>query len=358
MKKFYKVLVVSLLAGPALAGSPGPAPRLLVTPGAETTLYERKRTILKVYDVGSKEQLAIDNQFGQVRVAVWNKDEIRVQITITAKASSSEERAQRYLDAVNIIEKRAGEQISLKTDISSAGNNWSNQKGDENFIRIDYDVSMPRTNALSVRNRFGNTDIAAFQAPLTVYQRYGNFSANELSGSANDIDVAYGSALIRQLEQGKLDIAYSSLDLERANVVTLVNKFGKLKIGEVGKLDAQIGYSGARIGTLRESAKIKLDFSGGFRIEQFGKSADDVTIKASYSSVTLPVSAEADCNFDVTVSYGGFHYPNINNISFTAQPSDEPRSGPKNTKQYAGKIGRGTGPKIRVVSTYGSVSFK
>ncbi|MBC3783669.1 hypothetical protein [Spirosoma utsteinense] len=325
---------------------------------------EKKKTIIKLFDVDANDALTVDNQFGQVTVAIWDKKEIRVQITISAN-SDSDERAQRFMDAVDIDEKRTGNQIVIRTNFSQSSTtnwslgNWKNGK-ERNNVRIDYSVSMPRQNALTVRNKFGNTSIPAFYAPLTVHNRYGNFNADDLANRVNDIDVAYGQATIRTLDQGKLDIAYGGLDLEKVNVLTLVNKFGKMRIGEVGRLTADIDYSGATIGTLRESGRIKLSFSGGFRIDQMPKTADNLDIQASYSSVAIPMDSNTDSDFDVTVSYGNFNYSSGPSFHFTLNPDDktENNRGARLTKQYVGKIGRGTGTKVRVVSKFGNVSFR
>ena len=351
MKRILYSVVVCLIPFVTWAEDPG-----------GTGTIEKKKTIIKLFDVSSKDNLLIDNQFGEVNVGLWTKNEIRVQITITAN-SDSDERVGKYLDAVSIDEKRTGDQISVRTNFSQNSltnwsiNNWKNS-GERNFVKINYEVMMPKQNALSVRNKFGDIIIPAFHAPLTVHCRYGNFKAGELTGRQNDIDVAYGKADIRNMDEGKLDVAYSSLELVKANVLTLVNKFGKMAIGDVRKLDADINYSGAKIGTLRESGRIKLDFSGGFRIEQLPKTVDNVNILASYSSVALPVDHDNDCDFDVTVSYGNFNYDSGSALHFTSQPTDDNRRGPKLTKQYIGKVGNGSGTKVRVVAKFGNVNFK
>ncbi len=323
---------------------------------------ERKKTIIKLFDVDAKDNLVVDNQFGEVSVGLWDKSEIRVQITIVAN-SDSDERVQRYLDAVSIEEKRSGDQILIRTNFSQnklsnwSLNSWKNN-GDRNFVKINYEVTMPKKNALTIRNKFGNTSIPSFHAPLSVHSRYGNFSADQLLGRQNDIDVAYGKADIHTLDEGKLDIAYGNLELDRVNVLILSNKFGKMSIGDVGKLDADINYSGAKIGTLRESGKIKLDFSGGFRIEQLSNKVDNIDIQANYSSVALPMENVNNCDFDVTVSYGNFNYASDQSLHFRTQPEEKSNSGPRLTKQYTGKIGSGSGPKVRVISKFGNVNFR
>jgi len=358
-KPFYSLFVLCLLLSQWALADPD-----------ANALIERRKTVVKLYDVSQKDNLLIDNQFGNVKINLWDRNEIRVDISITANGAT-DERVQRYLDAVEITERRNGDQISLKTVIEKGtfngnvnwkgtGGTWSNNEREKNGLQIDYQVSMPKNNALTVRNQFGNTTIPTFTSALSVNNKFGSFYATDLKGSKIDIDVAFGTAEIGEVDNAKLDISYSKLTLEKANVLTLNNKYGKMQIGEVNRLDANIGYSGAQIGTLKESCKVKLDFSGGFKIQQLPKSAENVDIQAAYSSVVLPVNDDGQCQFDVTVQHGGFRYPTDNRrVVLTTQPSDDHTSGPRFTKQYSGKVGgSGPGPRIRVVSKFGDVSFR
>lgn len=323
-----------------------------------TGLIEKRKTFVKVYDVQARDQLSVDNQFGQVKVNVWDRKEIRVDITVTANAPT-DQRATDYLRAISIQEKREGNLISLLTSIDNdqfGSGSWNllrAKSGEKNFIQIDYVISMPRGNALIVKNKFGNTDIASFQAPLSVLSRYGDFSANELNNGQNTIEVQYGNATIGKMDGGKINVKYSNLQLDRARTLLLVNKFGKLNIGEVGTLDADIGYSGASIGSVSGSCNIKLSYSGSFQINQLSRNAENVDIQAAYSSVTLPAESN---QFNVTVTHGNFRLPSNANVSFTQQPDKTEAT--RSTKQYSGKVGIGNGTTIRVVSKFGDVRLK
>lgn len=336
---------------------------LTLLAGEETGGIERRKTIIKLYDVSEKEHLVIDNQFGQVSVELWNRNEIKVQITITANANS-EEKVGEYLSTVNIGEKRSGDLITLRTNIQKRNDgdaNWGQDKNSEkkSNVRIDYVVSMPRQNPLTVKNKFGNTKIPSFSAPLRIESKFGNFYASELSNPDTDIKVEFGAAEIKEMQNGDLDMSFGNLDVTSANVLKLNNKFGKLKIGEANRLNANVSYSETDIGTLKQSGRITMSFSKGFRIEQLPKTVDDLDIHASYSTVVLPLAEGTDCNFDITVTHGGFNYPTNNRIIFSNQPNeDDNRHGPRFTKQYSGKVGKGTGAKVKVVASYGNVSFK
>ena len=317
-------------------------------------LIEKRRNIVKIFDVKNQDVLAVDNQFGQVKINLWNKSEIKVEIVITANAPT-DGRAAEYLGAVSVDERRESNKISLTTVINKSQfghNSWNNKRGEKNFIQIDYNVYMPKENALIVRNKFGNTDIPSFSAPLTINTQHGSFSAASLSNAANTIDVSFGSAVIGKMDGGKMESHYSNVTLNQVTKLLLNNKFGELNIGDVTNLDADIDYSGAKIGIIRGSGKIKLSYTGNFKINELTNSVENVDIQASYSSVVLPAEAN---RFNVTVTYGNFSYPSAN-VNFTQQPSKEDKS--YKARQYQGKIGTGSGTKITVNSRFGDVKLK
>ncbi|TDE12557.1 hypothetical protein E0F88_22590 [Dyadobacter psychrotolerans] len=320
----------------------------------QNSLVEKRRNIVKVFDVKDQDMLLVDNQFGQVKINLWAKKEIKVEIVITANAPT-DGRAAEYLSAVAIDEKREKNRINLTTVISKnqlSSNSWNNRRGEKNFIQIDYTVFMPKENALFVKNKFGNTDIPTFQAPLTINTKNGNFSAVSLKNPDNNIDVRYGTAKIGKMDGGKLESHYSNITLEQVTKLLLNNKFGELSIGDVTDLNADIDYSGVKIGTIRGVGKIKLNYSDNFKIGVLTNSTENVDIQAAYSSVVLPADAN---RFNVTVTYGNFSYPSTN-VNFSQQPSKEERT--DKVRQYQGKIGTGSGTKITIVSKFGDVKIK
>lgn len=331
----------------------------LTAQAEDNQLIEKRRTVIKTFTVGKSDRLSVDNQYGQVKINLWDRAEIRVQVAITANAPT-DQRAEDYLRAVDIEEMREGNLISLRTEIDrgqfgkSNWNAWRSPPGEKNSIQIDYTIDMPKYNSLIVRNKFGNTDIPAFTAPLQVHSRNGHFSADDLENASNLIEVLYGTAKIGNMDGGKLEIKYSNLDLARVRSLVLDYKGGKLKIGEVKNLEADIDYSeSTAIGKVQESCKVNLSYSGNFRVGQLPASARNVNIQASYSSVVLPAESN---QFDVTVTNGSFHLPDDAKVIYTNQP--EKTNTYQATRQYSGTVGTGQGTIIKVVSRYGDVRLK
>jgi hypothetical protein len=309
---------------------------------------ERKKTIVKAFNVQPNEVLSIDNRMGDVKVELWEKPSLRVEITITANAPT-EERLEAALRSVRIEEKKDGNQISLQTVIASGrSSSWSNRKG-ENSIRIDYAILMPKQMPLQLKNAFGNTDIAHFHAPLTLESSYGSFTAKDLASIANNLVILYGKAAIEKIETAKLESKYSKVNLQKVNSLELINKFGPLTIGEVGSLIADIDYSGAKIGSLTQSGTVKLSYSDQFTISS--STANHIDIQAAYSTVVIP--SHNPTKFDVSVTYGDFQYPKGADVLVNKKSIN------KQTKQYEGSVGTPTpASTIKVTSKYGNVRMK
>ena len=75
----------------------------------EPCFLEKKRVITKTYSVSPKDRLYVSNQFGEVRIRLWDKPEVRADIVITAYGVTEEE-AQDLLEKVEILDERQGDQ--------------------------------------------------------------------------------------------------------------------------------------------------------------------------------------------------------------------------------------------------------
>jgi len=322
-----------------------------------TLLVEKRKNITKVFEVNERDQLVIDNQYGEVKVNLWKRNEIKVEIIVTSSAPS-DAKATEYINAVTIGESRAKNLIELKTIIDKnnfARSGWSafrNKPGEKNFIQIDYTVYMPKDNELVVKNQFGDTHIPIFEAPLTIDSRHGNFYANTLENVQNIINSQFGQVKIGKMEGGNMEFKFSNLKLDQVKTLILNIKNGELSIGDVNDLTTNINYSEAIIGKLRGTGKINLNYSDNFRMVELPSSDEHLNIQAKFSSVTLPAESNS---FNVTVTNGSFSYPA--NVNFSKQPAKDEKTY-NQSRQYQGKIGTGSGAKITIFSNYGDVKLK
>jgi len=282
----------------------------------------KQRLINKQYNVTADDKLRIDNSFGNVVVATWDKNEITVDIEISARASS-EEKAQQIMNRIEVKDGKDGNEIWFKTKVGDINNNNNNNHGNrgrddnERGFYIDYIIHMPASNRLAIENSFGKTEVPAFKGLVTLTSKFGSLNTGKLD-NVDQIDVEFGKAFITSVNNGKVMFKFN-------------------KESRIGKVDGTV--------------KISSEFSQNVQFNV----ADDITelnVTESYSGVRLVVNKDLSAQFDVHTSFGKFH--NESDFIIVEAKADGDDWGPKFDKDYSGKSGDGRA-RIRIKSSFGSV---
>ncbi|WP_419801208.1 hypothetical protein [Mucilaginibacter sp.] len=305
-------------------------------------MIEKTKTFSKSYPADKNEKLTINNQYGKITVNTWNKKEFKVDVEITVGTSEDTE-TQKLLDAVDIVSSQDQDGVSFKTNITEQNkNNGFFSFGRSNVnrkITINYTVFMPVKNALDITNRYGAVVLPDLEGPVMINSSYGSFTAKELSNTANDLKINYGSANIESLNGGNLKFNY-----------------GDLKIGTANNLNAAVGYSPVRIERLKTSANINVNYGAGLTINNLDKTLKSLAINANYTKVLLDLSGSENFGFDVTV-----HYSQFNHNDDFVKIQDQPEKGTRSyisTRNYKGYVGKsGSDNKVVIRSNYSGVNF-
>lgn len=279
----------------------------------------RRRLINKSYDVTANDKLEIENQFGNVVVSTWDKDQITVDIEIETKATT-DEKAKEMMDKVDVKDERTGNTISFKTKIGDIHDRNGDHKSKDGkgimSFHIDYVIHMPAANPLELTNSFGKITVPDMKGAVKLTSKFGGLTAGKLS-NVDAIHVEFGEASIGEMTNGKLMLKFD-------------------KRSEVGKLGGNV--------------KINVEFSDHVALN-VDDDINDLSISESYSNVRMVVSKALSADYDIHTSFGEFH----NDSGFALQEkkgdSDE---GPRFDKDYSGKSGDGKA-KIKIRSSFGSV---
>ena len=212
---------------------------------------EKKRTISKSYNVGPDDRLSIENSFGNVTVTTWDKNEIQINIEIGVHASS-EEKAQKMMDLINVKDNQGGHEISFKTDIGHMSgkdkDNWSKNEDTRKFY-VDYKITMPSKNPLRIDNSFGKTIIPDFEGSASITSKFGELSTGKLP-----------NATLVHVEFGKADIGR----LNNADVVLKFNGNSNVAgIGGTSKVDVQFC---SKVNITVDNASVHLPFFNPIRL--------------------------------------------------------------------------------------------
>jgi hypothetical protein len=278
----------------------------------ERKRYEnlKEKNISKTYSA-SGNSLSIDNEFGNVNVTAWDKNEIKVDIHIEA-SSSDKELADKTFERLDVKDKQEGKQISFKTMIADLKKDCQDC---HSSMYIDYDIHLPASNTLSIKNSFGDIVIPDYTGTVSLNSMYGALTAGKLT------------------------------HLEKLEV-----QFGKADLKNLSNTDVTFSYTSINIESLSGNNKIKMEFCPYSKIS-LDNDLTSLTLHDSYSVVHLRPVANFSASYDISTSYGSFIDKTGSGIKRTDTPD---RYGPDLDKHYEGKSGSGSA-KIEIKSNFGSI---
>lgn len=283
----------------------------------------KQKLINKSFSVTADDKLQIENSFGNVVISTWDKNEITVDIEISAGAPT-EERAREIIDKLNVKDWKEGHTINFKTsvnDIQNGGSGGRNSggrrgEGDRAFF-VDYKIHMPTGNRLEIENSFGKIEVPDFKGPVTLTSKFGSLNTGKLD-NVDLIDVEFGKAMISEVNSGKVVFKYNDL---------------------------------SRIGKVNGNVKITSEFSSNCQFN-IADNIKELTVLESYSKIRLIVDKSLSASIDVHTSFGSFR--NESQFSISENKEDNTDYGPHFDKDYSGKAGEGRA-HIRIKSSFGTV---
>jgi len=292
----------------------------------EEPKYEKSKTYSKSYPLSSGEKVSLSNQFGEMKLQTWDKNEIKVDVVIKGK-SDDEKRAQQILDKITIEDGKGSGGVWFKTKFGK--DQWKDNDDDDKKdkdgkrthrnegMEVNYTVYLPATNPLNAENQFGPMTVPDYRGEAKLSSKFGSLTAGKIM-NAKSVEVEFGKADIAQVNGGKLSIKFSR--------------------GTVGKLSGDVDAD------FQFCDKVKVSFDNDVKA---------LDIKNSYSTVYLDVDKGFSGNYNITTSFGEF--TNKTNFAIKEQGGDDDdRRGPRFDHKYSGSSGGGS-TKVNVKSSFGEV---
>ena len=236
------------------------------------TKYEfvKTKAVNKTYTVSGSDKLNISNSFGTVEVHTWNKNEIKVDVSIEV-SSNKEAFAQKIIDGISVSSNQSGNEVSFKTSINGS----SNSKNEKSSMSVDYSIYMPESNPLKLSNEFGATIIPDMKGTMELTSKFGSLTTGKLI-DVKRINVEFGSTTIESMNNGTANISYSKATLEKVS-------------GNV---------------------KINFDFCGPVKVN-LDNNLTGMELKTSYSTVNLRPAANLAAAYVINTSFVGQRFDNM-----------------------------------------------
>jgi hypothetical protein len=323
----------------------------------------------KEYTAGANTTLDISNRYGDVVIQSWDKDQVKIDVKVTVEMPNRE-KAEKLLSYIDVQFSEGENRISAKTVIDDKFNFTGWGMGSKKFS-IDYNIKMPVGLALSLANKYGNTDIDELHGLLNLDIKYGNLTAGKLTRGnikpLSNLNIAYGKGTIDEAGWLSIIMRYcGTMDITKSQALLLDSKYSKLRIGEtssivgeskydnlrienINNLVLENGYTEVNIGTLNKKLEYKGSY-GSFSVDRIPAGFEKIDVETHYMGVRLGIEENASYNLDARVSYGGLKY---NEDNFKNQR----RIVENNSSEIEGVVGKEESPsaKVNVIASYGSV---
>src|SRR6476469_8111073 len=76
----------------------------------EEPKFKKTKSYTKSYNLSNSDKVSLSNQFGEMKLNTWDKNEVKVDVTIIGKADE-EARAQEILDRISIVDSKEGNTV-------------------------------------------------------------------------------------------------------------------------------------------------------------------------------------------------------------------------------------------------------
>lgn len=310
---------------------------------------EFTKVIKKEFDITKNGTTALYNKYGKVDVKTWDKNRVKIDVTIVVNASS-EETAQKVFDRIDIKFFNNEGYVKAETAIESQSGivwNWGENRSD---YSINYEIYMPATNNLELNNKYGDSYVAPISGVANIDVKYGNFKLQGVNNNAK-IVLGYGSGNLVKAQNVIADISYSSMTfgevrdvditskycsqnikIEKASNIRSNSKYDTYEIGTVRELRNNGKYDNFRVGTAENVVVVSkysninvnklnnlLDLNmeyGGSVIGLLSKDFTNVNLIGKYTDFKISIEAGANFSMDASSNYAGIAYPAALKVSY------------------------------------------
>lgn len=334
---------------------------VLLNVSALAAAFTKEKKINDRFTTDGYSKLRITNQYGKVHINTWSKNEVTINIVVTAKAET-EERAKSLLTEVDITQQKADNRFIYYTAIKRKK---FSLKDNADELSVDYTINMPHNMFIELKNRFGDVFIDDFSGQMHLSVEYGAVKVQKLTGNVINMEVDFGSLSIASADNAYIISRYSKVNVDRASKLTVTSRFGKSNISNVKRLTlsqdygdvalnnievlkGDISYSGFTIDKLGTEAVLNMQYCTKCNLGTISGKTERLSVHAKFSKLTCIVENNADMSVAITTKFGS-----VNGLSLQKTEVDEDRY----NSSYRGKLGAGAG-KMSMSLEYTDVNFK
>lgn len=343
-----------------------------------------EKIIDREFAISQKGTVHLENKYGNIDIVTSDCDEVKMTVKIIVNARTKD-KADEIFDRIDIEFNASRDLVSAITAIGeSDGGSWFNWgsevKGD---FQIHYNVEMPETNSLVLKNKYGNTYVDNIYGSADMEVKYGNLKMDEV-GQELSLMLGYGNANIGTTKMVSMEVKYATIELGNTGDVNAVTKYSKITFNDAADLSLTTKYDNYDIGTIKsfrnegkydhfhikeaehidanskytdykvqylhDVAEFDLEY-GGATIYKVGRQFSMIDLEGRYTDYKIMVEKGANYELELEGDYAGIRYPSAMQVVNHSEDGHE-----KEVRGYIGSQKKGS--TIKADLAYGSIKIE
>ena len=190
---------------------------------------EFKRDFQKTVPLAAGRSFRIESSNGSLNIHTQPKGEVAIRASLRCSADTAAE-AKSFCERIQIGVQESATGVSVRTEYPSERNHRNLG------FQVDYDITMPDTSPLDVRNRFGSVSVVNVHAPGSINNANGRVSLSGGKGR-QEIEDAFGEVEVRG-NDGDVSVRNGNSVVTATDItgtVDISNRFGAVRVTNAGR---------------------------------------------------------------------------------------------------------------------------
>lgn len=337
--------------------------------------FTESKRIEKIFPVSPSTSVEIINKYGKIHILSWDKDSVGIDIELKVK-SDNISKLHKIMDNIDFDFTNTDYYVIAETEFGKKYNSlFESIKNlaeslipSDNVVEIDYTVQVPESIELKINNKYGDVYIDNHTGDLRLNLSNGDLKVNELTGKAV-INIEIGNGVIKSIQDGKLDIAYSEFEIKEAGELNIFCRSSKVDIGVIDDLtlnsrrdkifinsanmiSGETYFSDIYLYDLTKELNLTMKY-GSLNMESIREGFSFLNINSNYTDINLTFDPGSSYMVDINHTNAEFTYPE----KMAVMEEKVINKDAKEMNTY-GKIGRAeTSSKVKVTATKGTITF-
>ncbi|MBL7113116.1 MAG: hypothetical protein ISS19_14360 [Bacteroidales bacterium] len=283
--------------------------------------YTESKKITRSFPTNPDTRLDVSNKYGRIHLIPWKKDSVKVVVDLYVRSSSSK-KLEKIMNTIDFEFTGTKYYIIASTNFGTKYPAFFSDLIElsesiipsKNQVEIDYTVMVPSGMDINVSNKFGDIFIDDLKGNVSVSLSNGDLKINRLEGEAS-INHHFGKGIINYINNGRLTLSYSNLEIMESQQLTINSKSSEIRIDQVdilktesrrdkyivGQMNNLFGdsyFSDISVSRMDDEVNYSPSY-GDFRIDSVGKGFSYINLNSDYSDIRMVFSKSSSFYLDI-----------------------------------------------------------